>query len=95
MVGRAGRLGFDTNADSIFICYNKQDGFRIATKELEQISSALFKKQIGLPRVFLEAVGTGLASQEQELLKYLQSTLYWIQRPNFTEANDKAEEGIK
>ena len=35
MVGRAGRLGFDTNADSIFICYNKQDGFRIATKELE------------------------------------------------------------
>ena len=44
MVGRAGRLGFDTNADSIFICYNKQDGFRIATKELEQISSALFKK---------------------------------------------------
>lgn len=77
MVGRAGRLGFDTDADSILICFDKKVGLKIATKELENITSALSKKQIGLPRVFLEAVGTGLASQEQELLKYLQSTLHW------------------
>ena len=71
MIGRAGRLGFDTDADSILVCYDKKIGLRIATKELEKINSALFKRQIGLPRVFLEAVGTGLACQEQELLKYL------------------------
>ena len=62
MVGRAGRLGFDTDADSILICFDKRLGLRIATKELEKINSALLKKEIGLPRVFLEAVGTGLAS---------------------------------
>ena len=64
MVGRAGRLGFDTDADSILICFDKKAGLRIATKQLEAINSALVKKQIGLPRVFLEAVGTGLASHE-------------------------------
>ena len=71
MVGRAGRLGFDTDADSVLICYEKKQGMKIATKELEKINSALFKKQIGLLRVILEAVGTGLASHEHELLKYL------------------------
>ena len=44
MVGRAGRLGFDTDADSILCCFNKNDAFRIATKELEKVNSALFKK---------------------------------------------------
>ena len=44
MVGRAGRLGFDKDADSILICYDKKIGFKIATKELEKINSALFKK---------------------------------------------------
>ena len=94
MVGRAGRLGFDTDADSVLICYDKKIGLRIATKELEKINSALFKKQIGLPRVILEAVGTGLASHEQELLKYLQSTLYWTQRPTFPDLT-RSEEGTK
>jgi len=44
MVGRAGRLGFDTDADSILICFDKKVGLRIATKELENITSALSKK---------------------------------------------------
>ena len=44
MVGRAGRFGFDTDADSILICYNQKEGLQIATKSLEKINSALYKK---------------------------------------------------
>ena len=62
MIGRAGRLGFDEDADSILICFEQKVGLRIATKELERVNSALQKRQIGLPRVCLEAVGTGLVS---------------------------------
>ena len=64
MVGRAGRLGFDKQADSVLIAPNKQLGEYIATRELEEIQSSLHSKTIGLPRVILEAVGTGLALNE-------------------------------
>ena len=37
MVGRAGRLGFDKQADSVLIAPNKQLGEYIATRELEEI----------------------------------------------------------
>ena len=35
MVGRAGRLGLDKEADSILIAPKKELGFEIATRQLE------------------------------------------------------------
>ena len=71
MVGRAGRLGLDKEADSILIAPQKELGLEIATRKLEKITSALHSNTIGLPRVILEAIGTGLALDEADLLRYL------------------------
>ena len=88
MVGRAGRLGFDKEADSVLIAPRKEIGMEIATRQLEHVKSALHSQIIGLPRVILEAIGTGLAQDEYDLLNYLQSTLYWQQRPDYEEVED-------
>lgn len=81
MVGRAGRLGFDTDADSFLITPNKELGMKIISKTLEHVRSSLQLKKIGLPRVILEAVGTGLAKTESNLIEFLKTTLFWVQRP--------------
>ena len=64
MVGRAGRLGFDKQADSVLIAPNKSIGEQIVTQELQEIKSSLHNKTIGLPRAILEAIGTKLSSDD-------------------------------
>ena len=71
MVGRAGRLGFDKEADSILVAPRKEIAMEVATRKLEKVTSALHSQIIGLPRVILEAVGTSLAQDENDLLRYL------------------------
>jgi replicative superfamily II helicase len=71
MIGRAGRLGFDTEADSVLIAPDKSTGLRIATEKLQFISSCLSDQKRGLSRMILEAIGVGLAQNDDELLTYL------------------------
>jgi len=71
MIGRAGRLGFDTEADSVLIAPDSKTGLRIATEKLEYIKSCLSDQKRGLSRMILEAVGIGLAHNDDELLAYL------------------------
>jgi replicative superfamily II helicase len=61
MIGRAGRLGFDTEADSILIAPDRNTGLRITTQKLDRIESQLSQKKRGLSRILLEAIGIGLA----------------------------------
>jgi DNA polymerase theta len=71
MIGRAGRLGFDTEADSVLIAPDKKTGLRIATEKLQYIRSCLSDQKRGLSRMILEAIGIGLARNDDELLAYL------------------------
>ena len=71
MIGRAGRLGFDTKADSVLIAPDKNIGLKIASSELTHIASCLSQKKRGLSRMILEAIGIGLASNDIDLLSYL------------------------
>jgi hypothetical protein len=55
---------------------------KIATQALQPVESCLSSDKRGLSRLVLEAVGIKLASTEQELLLYMQSTLLWQQNTN-------------
>ena len=61
MIGRAGRYGFDTEADSI-ICVqypnDKKKAIDLLNRKLERIDSCLDVGRRGLGRIILEAVGT-------------------------------------
>jgi len=70
-----------TFSDSILITHDKMKSVKIATQQLETVNSCLGTKQRGLSRVIIEAIGTKLAADETDLLWYLQSTLFWHQRP--------------
>jgi replicative superfamily II helicase len=81
MIGRAGRYGFDTEADAILCCYpnEKARAIDLMTRKLERVESCLSSEQRGLSRLILEAIGIGLVSDQHELKEYLQSTLLFTQ----------------
>ncbi len=61
MIGRAGRYGFDTEADSI-ICVSypndKKKAIALLNRKLERIESCLAPERRGLARSMLESIGT-------------------------------------
>ena len=59
------------------IAYDKQVALKIATQALEPVQSCLSREKRGLSRLVVEAVGIGLATTEQTLISYMQSTLLW------------------
>lgn len=75
MVGRAGRTGQSEHGDSVLICNDRAVALKIATQALQPVESCLSSDKRGLSRLVLEAVGIKLASAEQDLFEYMQSTL--------------------
>jgi len=91
MIGRAGRYGFDTEADSILCCYptEKTRAVELMTRKLERVESCLKGSQRGLSRVILEAVGIGLVQNAEQMQSYLMSTLL------YTQAKYEGDEGLQ
>lgn len=64
MIGRAGRYGYDSEADAILCILRSQERSRaveLMNKKLERINSCLSDEKRGLSRVILDAIGTDLA----------------------------------
>jgi replicative superfamily II helicase len=81
MIGRAGRYGFDKEADSVLCCYpnERARAVELMTRRLERVESCLTSRQRGLSRVILEAIGIGLVLDQRDLKDYLRCTLLYTQ----------------
>ena len=86
MVGRAGRYGFDIEADS-YICIpkskvfnEKKAAFDLMNKDkMEYIKSCFANEKKGLSRIILDSIGTQLVLNQDDLKTYLESTLMYQQ----------------
>jgi replicative superfamily II helicase len=64
MIGRAGRYGYDTEADAILCTSSNHDkklAVDLMNRKLERINSCLSDEKRGLSRVILDAIGTKIA----------------------------------
>ena len=84
MVGRAGRYGFDLQADS-YLCIPKTRVFNdkkaaldlLNKDKMEYIKSCFDAEKKGLSRIILDSVGTQIVSNSDELQVYLSMTLMY------------------
>ena len=74
MVGRAGRYGFDTEADSFIVIpksrayVDRNDVLALLKKEkLEYIKSSFSNEKQGLARIILDSIGTKLVQNSDNL----------------------------
>ncbi|CDW80348.1 dna polymerase theta-like [Stylonychia lemnae] len=82
MIGRAGRYGYDTEADSILVVQNaneKKKAMELLNRKLERIDSCLDQEGKGLSRIILEAVGTKIVQNSTMMKQFLKSTLLFNQ----------------
>ena len=73
MVGRAGRYGYDLEADS-YICVpkskvsEKKNILKLMCKDkLEYIESCFCDKKLGLSRLIFDSIGTKLVTSEDQI----------------------------
>ena len=86
MVGRAGRYGFDTEADSYIVIpknrayVDRKEVLALLKKEnLEYIKSSFSNEKQGLARIILDSIGTKLVRDADNLKQYLEGTLMFKQ----------------
>lgn len=82
MVGRAGRKGYDQQAESILICSQKE--VEMVQKMFDQdetkpIQSCFFHTEthLSFKRALLEIIASGKANTQDEILSYIHSTFFY------------------
>ncbi|XP_039749737.1 DNA polymerase theta isoform X2 [Pararge aegeria] len=96
MIGRAGRMGKDTQGESVLICTAAEQkiGFELMMGTLDPVLSCIESKDKFM-RAILEIIASQDVCNKSELDLYTKCTLLCAQKPISTSQNDLLEDTLK